>query len=87
MTEKKYNVAVVGATGMVGRTMLSILEERNFPVNKVYALASSRSVGTRIPFKDGELIISDLEAFDFNLAGVGLFLLSMRQRQSMPDAL
>ena len=53
MTEKKYNVAVVGATGMVGRTMLSILEERNFPVNKVYALASSRSVGTRIPFKDG----------------------------------
>lgn len=73
MTEKKYNVAVVGATGMVGRTMLSILEERNFPVNKVYALASSRSVGTRIPFKDGELIVSDLEAFDFNLAGVGLF--------------
>ena len=73
MTEKKYNVAVVGATGMVGRTMLSILEERNFPVNKVYALASSRSVGTRIPFKDGELIVSDLEAFDFNLARVGLF--------------
>ena len=73
MTEKKYNVAVVGATGMVGRTMLSILEGRNFPVNKVYALASSRSVGTRIPFKDGELIVSDLEAFDFNLARVGLF--------------
>ena len=73
MTEKKYNVAVVGATGMVGRTMLSILEGRNFPVNKVYALASSRSVGTCIPFKDGELIVSDLEAFDFNLARVGLF--------------
>ena len=53
MTEKKYNVAVVGATGMVGRTMLSILEERNFPVDKVYALASSRCVGTRLPFKHG----------------------------------
>ena len=73
MTEKKYNVAVVGATGMVGRTMLSILEERNFPVDKVYALASSRSVGTCIPFKDSELIVSDLETFDFNLAEIGLF--------------
>ena len=73
MTEKKYNVAVVGATGMVGRTMLSILEERNFPVDKVYALASSRSVGTRIPFKDSELVVGDLETFDFNLAEIGLF--------------
>ena len=73
MTEKKYNVAVVGATGMVGRTMLSILEERNFPVDKVYALASSRSVGNRIPFKDSELIVGDLETFDFNLAEIGLF--------------
>ena len=73
MTEKKYNVAVVGATGMVGRTMLSILEERNFPVDKVYALASSRSVGTRIPFKGSELVVGDLETFDFNLAEIGLF--------------
>ena len=73
MTEKKYNVAIVGATGMVGRAMLSILEERNFPVDKVYALASSRSVGTRIPFKDGELVVDDLETFDFNLAEIGLF--------------
>jgi len=73
MTEKKYNVAVVGATGMVGRTMLSILEERNFPLDKVYALASSRSVGKRIPFKDSELIVGDLETFDFNLADIGLF--------------
>jgi aspartate-semialdehyde dehydrogenase len=73
MTEKKYNVAVVGATGLVGRTMLSILEERNFPVGKVYALASSRSVGTRIPFKDSELIVGDLETFDFSLAEIGLF--------------
>lgn len=73
MTEKKYNVAVVGATGLVGRTMLSILEERNFPIDKVYALASSRSVGKRIPFKNNELIVGDLETFDFNLAEIGLF--------------
>ena len=73
MTEKKYNIAVVGATGMVGRTILSILEERNFPIDKAYVLASSRSVGTRIPFKDGELVVGDLETFDFNLAEIGLF--------------
>jgi aspartate-semialdehyde dehydrogenase len=73
MTEKKYNVAVVGATGLVGRTMLSILEERNFPVDNVYALASSRSVGIRIPFKDSELIVGDLKTFDFSLAEIGLF--------------
>ena len=73
MTEKKYNVVVVGATGLVGRTMLSILEERNFPVDNVYALASSRSVGTRIPFKDSELIVGDLKTFDFSLAEIGLF--------------
>ena len=48
---KLYNVAVVGATGAVGEAMLSILEERNFPVGDVYALASSNSVGKRIPFK------------------------------------
>jgi aspartate-semialdehyde dehydrogenase len=73
MKEKKYNIAVVGATGLVGRTMLSILEERNFPINKIYALASSRSVGKRIPFKNNELIVSDLETFDFGLAEIGLF--------------
>ena len=42
---KTYDVAVVGATGAVGETMISILEERNFPVGKVYALASERSAG------------------------------------------
>ena len=73
MKEKKYNIAVVGATGLVGRTMLSILEECNFPINKIYALASSRSVGKRIPFKNNELIVSDLETFDFGLAEIGLF--------------
>ena len=73
MVEKKYNVAVVGATGLVGRTMLSIMEEYNLPVNKVYALASSRSVGARIPFKGNELIVSELETFDFSLAEIGLF--------------
>ena len=73
MTDKKYNVAVVGATGAVGETMLSILEQRNFPVGEVYALASSRSVGKRIPFKDKQLIVEDLETFDFSKTQIGLF--------------
>ncbi len=70
---KFYNVAVVGATGAVGEAMLSILEERNFPVGEVYALASSRSAGKRIPFKGGSLKIEDLAEFDFSKVQIGLF--------------
>jgi aspartate-semialdehyde dehydrogenase len=70
---KLYNVAVVGATGAVGETMLAILEERNFPVGEVYALASSNSVGKRIPFKGGSLKVQDLATFDFSKAQIGLF--------------
>lgn len=70
---KLYNVAVVGATGAVGETMLSILEERNFPAGEVYALASSRSVGKRIPFKGGSLVVQDLAEFDFSKVQIGLF--------------
>ena len=63
---KVYNVAVVGATGAVGEAMLSILEERQFPVGEVYVLASSNSVGKRIPFKEGSLRVDDLANFDFS---------------------
>ena len=70
---KKYNVAVVGATGAVGEAMLSILEERKFPVDNVYALASARSVGKRIPFNGGNLTVQDLAEFDFSKAEIGLF--------------
>jgi aspartate-semialdehyde dehydrogenase len=70
---KKYNVAVVGATGVVGEAMLSILEERNFPVNEIYALASSRSEGKRIRFKEESLKVEDLAGFDFSKVQIGLF--------------
>ena len=70
---KVVDVAVVGATGAVGEAMISILEERDFPVGKVYALASSRSVGKKIPFKGGSLTIEDLADFDFTKAQIGLF--------------
>ncbi len=70
---KKYNVAVVGATGAVGETMLEILAERNFPVGEVYALASANSAGKRVEFNGGTLVVQDLATFDFSKAQIGLF--------------
>jgi aspartate-semialdehyde dehydrogenase len=70
---KKYNVAIVGATGAVGEAMISILEERKFPVDRVYALASERSVGKRISFDGRSLKVEDLAKFDFSKANIGLF--------------
>ena len=57
---KLYDVAVVGATGAVGETILSILEERNFPVGNLYPLASARSAGKRIMFKGKSITIENL---------------------------
>jgi len=70
---KTYDVAVVGATGAVGETMLSILAERKFPVGKVYALASERSVGKKVEFGDKRLTIENLADFDFSKVQIGLF--------------
>ncbi len=70
---KKYNVAVVGATGAVGETMLSILSERKFPVDKVFALASRRSAGSRVEFGGNSLMVQDTAEFDFSQADIGLF--------------
>ena len=70
---RKYNIAIAGATGNVGREILSILDERDFPIDNLYLLASSRSKGQKINFKDQELIIEDLSEFDFTKAQIGLF--------------
>lgn len=70
---KKFNVAVVGVTGAVGETMLSILQERNFPVEKLYALASSRSAGSTIRFNGKTVVVEELENFDFKGVDIGLF--------------
>ena len=61
-----YKVAVVGATGNVGREMLNILEERKFPADEVFAIASRRSIGTEVSFGDKVLKCKDLETFDFS---------------------
>jgi aspartate-semialdehyde dehydrogenase len=69
-----YKVAVVGATGNVGREMLSVLAERQFPVSEVVALASTRSVGTEVSFGDHILKIKALDYFDFK--GTDICLMS-----------
>jgi aspartate-semialdehyde dehydrogenase len=70
---KTFDVAVVGATGAVGETMLAILAERDFPTGEVYALASSRSSGKKVAFGTRQLGVQDLAEFDFSKVQVGLF--------------
>lgn len=67
-----YKVAVVGATGNVGREMMTVLTERRFPVDEVYAIASRRSLGTEVSFGDKTLRCQDLEQFDFSKADICL---------------
>jgi aspartate-semialdehyde dehydrogenase len=62
----QYRVAVIGATGNVGREMLSILADRRFPYSDVYAIASRRSMGTEVSFGDKILKCQDIEQFDFS---------------------
>ncbi|MEX3313880.1 aspartate-semialdehyde dehydrogenase [Sulfitobacter sp. PS-8MA] len=68
-----YRVAVVGATGNVGREMLNILDERQFPVDEIVALASRRSLGSEISFGDKTLKSKDLDTFDFTGWDIALF--------------
>jgi aspartate-semialdehyde dehydrogenase len=66
-------VAVVGATGAVGREMLRVLEQRAFPADRVVALASPRSAGTKLPFRGGELTVEALDARSFQGVTIALF--------------
>ena len=68
-----FDVAVVGATGAVGEAMISILEERDFPVGNLYPLASRRSAGSSIRFRGTRHTVGDLDGFDFSKARIGLF--------------
>jgi aspartate-semialdehyde dehydrogenase len=70
---KAYDVAVVGATGLVGEAMIDILESRKFPVGRLYALASEHSAGREIKFRGETVVVEDLAAFDFQKAEIGLF--------------
>ena len=69
-----HTIAVVGATGAVGKEILEVLEQREFPIKKIHAVASSRSAGTAVPFAGDEVTVEDLDKFDF--AGIDLALFS-----------
>ena len=69
-----YKVAVVGATGAVGREMLQTLSERKFPADEVFALASEKSTGKEISYgEDGVIKVTSLDKFDFSNADIALF--------------
>ena len=68
-----FDIAVVGATGVVGEALLEILAERKFPVGKVHALASERSLGRTVMFAGKRLDVADLAGFDFSTVQIGLF--------------
>jgi len=70
---KQYDVCILGATGVVGEAMLAILEQRNFPVRNLFLLASSRSAGSTILFRNQKMTVLDVEGFDFSQAQIGLF--------------
>ncbi|OZB35603.1 MAG: aspartate-semialdehyde dehydrogenase [Alishewanella sp. 34-51-39] len=69
----QYNVAVLGATGLVGQHLIEILEQRDFPVAQLFPLASSRSAGGTVTFKGKKLTVLDAETFDWSQAQIGLF--------------
>jgi aspartate-semialdehyde dehydrogenase len=68
-----WRIAVLGATGLVGSTMLKVLEERDFPVAELFPLASGRSLGKTVEFRDEHYPVIDAETFDFGRAQIGLF--------------
>jgi aspartate-semialdehyde dehydrogenase len=70
---KTYNVAVVGATGAVGETMLKILAERHFPIGQLHVLASERSAGGKVEFGARKLVVQDLATFDPKGVDIALF--------------
>ena len=67
------NIAIVGATGNVGRKILEVLEKKNFSFDNLYLIASSKSAGSKIQFKNNELEVYDLEKFDFSKAKITFF--------------
>ncbi|MFH1387565.1 MAG: aspartate-semialdehyde dehydrogenase [bacterium] len=83
---KKYNVCVLGATGMVGKEMMRVLEERNFPVNKFLPLASERTAGTKINFQGQEYTVALAEPKVFAGMEIGLFSAGAKISEALAPA-
>lgn len=73
LTEKEYDIAILGATGAVGQCMIKILEEMEFPVRHLIPLASERSTGKHVEFRGKSLVVQDVADFDFHQVQLGLF--------------
>ncbi|MBW2466070.1 MAG: aspartate-semialdehyde dehydrogenase [Deltaproteobacteria bacterium] len=84
MSERKFNVAVAGATGAVGGAMLNVLERRDFPLNELRLLASERSVGKKLKFRDSEIEVGLLSKDAF--AGIDIALFSAGASRSLEFA-
>lgn len=69
----KYNVAILGATGAVGETMMEILKERQFPIKQLFPLASARSAGEVVKFGNKHIEVLDVDSFDFSQVDIALF--------------
>ena len=67
------NIAIVGATGNVGRKIIEVLEKKKFPITELFLIASSKSEGKKINFNGKELIVNDLEKFDFSKVKIAFF--------------
>ena len=67
------NIAIVGATGNVGRKLIEVLEKKKFPTSEIFLIASSKSVGKKISFKGKEYAVEDLETFDFSKVKIAFF--------------
>jgi aspartate-semialdehyde dehydrogenase len=72
-SDSQFRVAVLGATGLVGRTMIQVLEERNFPVGELVPIASARSAGQAVPFRGKEYIVREASAEAFRGVDIALF--------------
>lgn len=70
---KDLSIAVIGATGLVGSTLLSLLEERHFPLSKLHLLASQQSLGKTVIFRGHKYVVGDLAAFDFTQSDLSFF--------------
>ncbi len=72
-TTPGFDIAVIGATGQVGGVMRQLLEERDFPVKSIRFFASSRSAGTKLPFRGEEITVEDVETADVSGIDIALF--------------
>ena len=85
--DRQFRVAVIGATGLVGETLITVLEERDFPVSELHALASDRSLGRSVSFRGRRYPVQELADFEFAQCDFALFCAGAQvSREYVPRA-